>query len=85
MMPNKWNLSFYFPNVIRFHYTSQHSWTHLLHTAITYFKLPATCLTRFYLLLGFFPMLYTQMMHMYQLRSVTGSVRQSDCKNQRNL
>ena len=39
LLPNKWNVSFYFPNVIRF-----------------------------YLLFGFFPMLYTQMWHMYQLR-----------------
>ena len=42
LLPNKWNVSFYFPNVIRF-----------------------------YLLFGFFPMLYTQMWHMYQLRFST--------------
>ena len=41
LLPNKWNVSFYFPNVIRF-----------------------------YLLFGFFPMLYTQMWHMYQLRFI---------------
>jgi len=47
LLPNKWNVSFYFPNVIRF-----------------------------YLLFGFFPMLYTQMWHMYQLRCKKLGIKQ---------
>jgi len=47
LLPNKWNISFYFPNAIRF-----------------------------YLLFGFFPMLYTQMWHMYQLRCKKLGIKQ---------
>jgi len=46
-LPNKYNLSFYFPNMIRA-----------------------------YLLFGFFPLLYTQMWHMYKLRCKRLGIKQ---------
>merc|ERR1711915_270943 len=47
LLPNKWNIGLYFPNVIRF-----------------------------YLLFGFFPMLYNQMWHMYSLRCKKLGIKQ---------